>query len=45
MDAPNHRRSTTLRRIAWFALIWTVSVATLGLVAWVLRSLLNQVSR
>ena len=28
------------RRLGWFALIWLLSVAALGAVAWVIRSVL-----
>jgi hypothetical protein len=34
-------RKPWVRRIGWFALLWTVSVAALGIVALMLRALMS----
>jgi Protein of unknown function (DUF2474) len=37
-DPPRHPR---LRRVGWFVLLWTASVAVLGIAALTLRMLMN----
>lgn len=34
-------RAHWLRRIGWLVLLWAVSVAALGLVAWLIRQFMN----
>ena len=41
--AGEDRPRTWLRRIGWLLLIWAVSVAALGLVAWLLKGVMRAV--
>ena len=41
MAAPEPQAGSWRRRIAWLALIWAASVATLALIAYVLRLVMN----
>ena len=40
-NAPASKQPAGLKRLAWFVVIWAASVAALGVVAYLLRLLMN----